>query len=151
MRNGVPHHRLPLEEKLRILEFLLDELLTVDTISTEFERRQYKTSAYHYPYGSLPSKYELESLSNEDECGVCGKEGELVCCDGCVRSYHSHCIGLPTGARLPDKWLCPECVTVDPSRFGPLRGGQKSTLDWFTLRDLEVPTRHECLSRFSST
>lgn len=139
MRSGIPHHRLPLEEKLRIMEFLLDELLTVDTISMEFERRRHKTSAYHYPYGPLPSSHELESLSNEDECGLCRKEGELVCCDGCVRSYHSYCIGLPTGERLPDKWLCPECVTVDPCHFGPLLGGQKSSLDWFTLRDLKVP------------
>lgn len=46
-----------------------------------------------------------------DTCLVCQDGGELICCDGegCVNSYHLHCIGLeeiPTG-----EWYCPECLS----------------------------------------
>ena len=45
-----------------------------------------------------------------DTCLVCQDGGELICCDGegCVNSYHLHCIGLeeiPTG-----EWYCPDCL-----------------------------------------
>jgi hypothetical protein len=140
MRDGIPYHRLPLEEKLRMLEFLIDELLAVDDISLEFTKRQHALGACSFPYGALPSKEELESLVNQDDCGICGKEGDLLCCDGCVRSFHRQCIGMATGAPLPvGKWLCPDCKNVDCTRYGTLRGGQKPLLDWFTLSDIEAP------------
>ena len=139
MRNGISYHRLPLEQKLRVLEFLLDELLSDDSISLEFHRRKLNACPDGSPYGSLPTNDELEALVNEDDCGICGKEGELLCCDGCVRSYHHQCIGMATGSPLPEgKWLCPECKIADPCRFGGLKDGQKPTLDWFTLSDLEA-------------
>ena len=138
MRSGVPYHRLPLEQKMQALEFLLDELLTVDFIAAEMTRRERITACFGIPYGALPSEEELRSLENEDECGVCRLEGELLCCDGCTRSYHRRCIGMPRGAHLPEgKWLCPECAIPDPCRFGPLRGGEKPSIDWFTLKDLK--------------
>jgi hypothetical protein len=138
MRNGVPYHRLQLEQKMRMLEFLLDELLTIDFIAAEFTRREAATSCFDYPYGALPTKNELESLENEDECGLCGLEGELLCCDGCIRSYHHQCVSMKSANLTDDKWLCPECTTIDPSKFGPLRAGRKASLDWFTLSDVKV-------------
>ena len=40
---------------------------------------------------------------------------------------------------LPDgKWLCPECELPDPAKFGGLRDGRKSKLDWFSVGDLEA-------------
>jgi hypothetical protein len=139
MRDGLPYHCLPLEQKLNILEFLIDEMLCVDVIAAEFSKRQNMTGWYGYPYGVLPSESELQDLENNDECAVCDGEGELLCCDGCVASYHRQCIGMSVKEALPDgKWLCPECQLVDPTNFGSLRGGRKASLDWFTIDDMET-------------
>jgi hypothetical protein len=150
MRNGVPYHRLQLEQKMRMLEFLLDQLLTIDFIAAEFTRREVATSCFDYPYGALPTKNELESLENEDECGLCGLEGELLCCDGCIRSYHRQCIGMKSAHLTDDKWLCSECSTIDPCQFGPLRGGRKSSLDWFTLSDVKVSATIDTVNQSAS-
>jgi hypothetical protein len=139
MRSGVPYFRLPMNDKLDILEFLIDELLQVDVIAAEFSKRQAITDCYGYPYGLLPTDAEFESLENDDECGVCGGEGELLCCDGCIASYHRSCLDMSPNQVLPEgKWLCPECKVVDPSNFGPLRGGRKASLDWFTVNEIEA-------------
>jgi len=138
MRLGCPYHELSVKDKLVILEFLIDELLSIQEIAAEFSQRRAKTACYHYPYGALPSKEELENLENEDECGICGKEGDLLCCDGCENSYHKKCLGMPELGVLPEgEWLCNECELKDPAYFGPLRRGRKSALEWFAVDDLE--------------
>eukprot|EP00536_Pseudo-nitzschia_multiseries_P002048 jgi/Psemu1/182683/e_gw1.27.28.1 len=110
MRSGLPYHHLPLEEKIDILEFLIDELLTVDAIAAEFTKRHRDTDYCESPYGNLPDQHEYENLENNDECIVCGEEGDLLCCDGCVSSYHRCCLNMNGGESLPEgKWLCPEC------------------------------------------
>lgn len=44
-----------------------------------------------------------------DECVVCHDGGDLLCCDGCINSYHMNCI-TPTMNEVPaGDWLCPEC------------------------------------------
>jgi PHD-finger len=139
MRNGMPYYRLPIEQKLRMMEFLIDELLTVDVIAAEFTRRNRIESCYSYPYGAKPSVHDLERLENGDECGVCRLEGDLLCCDGCPRSFHRKCLSMSERAELPDgKWLCPECAIVDPANFGTLWGGRKAAVDWFTIEDIET-------------
>lgn len=138
MRSGLPYHRLPIEEKLCILEFLIDELLTVDAISAEFTKRRHREDYRPFSYGILPKEHEYQNMENKDECNVCGQEGDLLCCDGCSSSYHSYCLGMETGQNLPEgKWLCPECSIVDPSNYGPLHDGQKCSLDWFTLEEIK--------------
>ena len=139
LRNGTPYHRLELVRKLQILEFLIDELLTVDTIAAEFTRRHHSCSCYSYPYGLKPTEEELHALENRDECGVCRLEGDLLCCDGCPRSYHRKCLSLSDRAELPHgKWLCPECTIVDSANFGSLWGGKKASIDWFTVDDIQI-------------
>jgi hypothetical protein len=139
MRSGVPYHRLPLDQKLDILEFLIDELLSVEAIAAEFSKRQAISDCYSFPYGLLPTKEEFDNLENEDECGVCQGEGDLLCCDGCVSSYHRTCLDMSKNQVLPEgKWLCPECKLVDPSLFGPLLGGRKASLDWFTADSIAI-------------
>lgn len=138
IRSGVPHFSLSLEQKLVILEFLTDQLLSVAEITAELQKRKTIESCYKVPYGVWPSKEQFEALDNADECGVCQGEGELLCCDGCVRSYHRSCLAMNALEELPEgKWLCPECRLVDPSLFGPLRAGAKSILEWFSISDLQ--------------
>lgn len=144
LRHGVPYHRITPEEKVVILEFLIDQLLSMDSFATEFTKRRTVEDSYSNLFGAWPTDTELENLENNDECGVCHGEGELLCCDGCVASYHRECLDMASGQQPPDgKWLCPECRLVDPSLFGPLRGGTKASLDWFTLQDVESSIREE--------
>jgi len=48
------------------------------------------------------------TIENLNICIDCKKnKGTLICCDGCIRSYHASCIGLrevPSG-----KWYCGNC------------------------------------------
>ena len=139
MRAGVPYHRLCMENKLKILEFLIDELLSIDAIAAEFSARHDANDSYGPPYGTLPTDEDLEKLENEDECGICRQEGDLLCCDGCVSSYHRACLDMEPEQELPDgKWLCPECLLFDPCMYGPLYSGRKSCLDWFSSKDLNL-------------
>ena len=138
MREGTPHHRLPIAQKIQMLEFLIDELLSVDYIAAEFSRRHAITSCYSHRFGLMPTKEELDELENGDECAVCGLEGDLLCCDGCPSSYHKRCIGLNQMARLPEGvWLCPECQIKDPALFGSLKGDRKASVDWFSVKELQ--------------
>ncbi|KAL8731445.1 MAG: hypothetical protein Q9166_003420 [cf. Caloplaca sp. 2 TL-2023] len=48
---------------------------------------------------------------NSDDCSACGGPGELLCCDGCTRSYHFTCIDPPKDS-LPDgEWYCQACAS----------------------------------------
>lgn len=51
--------------------------------------------------------------SHQDECAACGDGGELLCCDGCPRAFHTGCVGLraiPAG-----DWLCAFCRSLQDS------------------------------------
>eukprot|EP00977_Amphora_coffeiformis_P014601 scaffold4097_cov166-Amphora_coffeaeformis.AAC.58 len=137
LRQGKAYHNLTVERKLDILEYLIDEVLTLDVVADEMTFRYNSKEQYDHPYGDLPKQEEYDELENDDQCAVCLGDGDLLCCDGCPSSYHQHCIDLPLHESLPEgKWYCPECVLVDPAKFGPLREGPKSSVDWFHLRDV---------------
>lgn len=138
LRKGIPYHHLSLEMKLAMLEFLLDELLSVDEIAKELTLRRQLTGQHHAPYGELPHPSEFDELVNEDECAICGLEGDLLCCDGCPGSFHKQCISMAPGMKLPEgKWLCTECRVADGSRMGPLRAESRPIIGWFSLSELE--------------
>ena len=138
MRLGTPYHRLSIDDKISILEFILDELLSLDAIGKEFERRRVALQDKGIPFGSLPSDSEFAELINADECSVCSQEGELLCCDGCTSSYHRHCLSLGESDPLPEgRWHCQECQTPDPATFGTLYDGRKCQVDWFSLSDIQ--------------
>ncbi|KAL7471524.1 hypothetical protein ACHAXS_011820 [Conticribra weissflogii] len=140
LRRGVPYHHLSIEDKLIILEFLLDELLTVQEISDELARRHATTDYLPSLYGKPPLQNEFDNMYNADECKICGMEGDLLCCDGCPGSFHRACLNLGHG-RLPEgKWLCQECRLADSSKMGPLGADNRPLLGWFTVDDVE-----ECL------
>ena len=46
---------------------------------------------------------EADTTSEEDEwdeyCSICGKGGQLMCCDGCPRSFHLRCVHLKVRGR----------------------------------------------------
>ena len=61
---------------------------------------------------------------NDDYCSACGGNGDLVCCDGCTRSFHFKCVDPPIieGA-LPDEWFCNHCISRRPgARDDPIPG-----------------------------
>ena len=48
---------------------------------------------------------------NNDYCAACGGNGDLLCCDGCVRSFHFSCMDPPINRRkLPETWYCHACT-----------------------------------------
>ncbi len=47
--------------------------------------------------------------TNEDWCTRCREGGELVCCDGCPRSWHLECLALK--ATPEGTWMCPMCTS----------------------------------------
>jgi hypothetical protein len=49
---------------------------------------------------------------NDDYCSSCGGNGDLVCCDGCTRSFHFKCVDPPINQdALPDEWFCNVCLS----------------------------------------
>ena len=50
---------------------------------------------------------------NDEYCSSCGGNGELVCCDGCTRSFHFKCVDPPfrEEGSLPDEWYCNVCLS----------------------------------------
>lgn len=56
-------------------------------------------------------KAEVSVEEHGDYCEVCGKEGNLLCCDGCVRVYHLGCLAPPLKSVPKDDWFCPVCAS----------------------------------------
>lgn len=139
LKRGLSYTELACEKKVEILEYLIDELLDTDHIKCEIDLRSHSSMCHTALYGKLPNSEQLENLTNDDECYVCGLEGDLICCDGCVRSYHRECVNTPMSRVMSEeKWFCHECNVVDSSKFGPLRAGHKHSLEWFTIKDFEL-------------
>ncbi|KAI9751417.1 MAG: hypothetical protein M4579_006082 [Chaenotheca gracillima] len=47
---------------------------------------------------------------NNDFCSACGGNGDLLCCDGCDRSFHFTCVDPPMDKdELPESWFCFAC------------------------------------------
>ncbi|CAN1832959.1 Increased DNA methylation 1 [Linum perenne] len=58
---------------------------------------------------SLSKCGKFSTIENDDLCQICKDGGDLVCCDGCPRSFHKECLSLTS---IPDdKWYCKFCVT----------------------------------------
>uniref|UniRef100_A0A7N0T7C7 Protein CHROMATIN REMODELING 4 n=1 Tax=Kalanchoe fedtschenkoi TaxID=63787 RepID=A0A7N0T7C7_KALFE len=43
------------------------------------------------------------------ECVICDVGGDLLCCDGCPRTYHIECLNPPLECVPHGKWLCSHC------------------------------------------
>ncbi|KAL4976828.1 hypothetical protein BDW66DRAFT_133826 [Aspergillus desertorum] len=78
-----------------------------------------------------------EPAENNDFCRECEKSGRLLCCDGCVYSYHFSCLDPPLDPANPPEgdWFCPKC-SVSKS-LNKLLGGMEKTPG----RDFALPSK----------
>ncbi|CAI0398054.1 unnamed protein product [Linum tenue] len=65
---------------------------------------------------SLAKCGKFSTHENDDLCQICKDGGDLVCCDGCPRSFHKECLLLPSVPN--DKWYCKFCVNNQNEKFG---------------------------------
>ncbi|KAH7329186.1 hypothetical protein B0I35DRAFT_38276 [Stachybotrys elegans] len=64
-----------------------------------------------------------QPADNDEYCSACGNNGDVVCCDGCPRSFHFECVDMIQSESLPDEWYCNECLVKKfPSRV-PIHKG----------------------------
>lgn len=61
---------------------------------------------------------------NQDFCSACSGSGELLCCDGCVRSFHFQCLDPPGDPASPPEgeWFCYVCAAKRDPQLRPPRG-----------------------------
>ncbi|KAL8999087.1 MAG: hypothetical protein Q9169_001975 [Polycauliona sp. 2 TL-2023] len=85
-------------------------------------------------------------LQNSDECSACGGPGELLCCDGCSRSFHFTCIDPPKHT-LPDgEWYCRACA-VQPSP-PPVKGIFPILVHSFERKNPRAYTLHRSIREY---
>ncbi|KAI9801107.1 MAG: hypothetical protein M1833_002975 [Piccolia ochrophora] len=60
---------------------------------------------------------------NDDNCFGCGTIGDLLCCDGCDRSFHFQCLDVVISPEdLPASWYCYACAARKNPQPRPPRG-----------------------------
>ncbi|EAQ91325.1 hypothetical protein CHGG_03260 [Chaetomium globosum CBS 148.51] len=71
------------------------------------------------PVGNAPREDD-----NDDYCTSCGGNGQLICCDGCTRSFHFICVDpVLSNEAMTVEFFCNVCrVSRDPARL-PTHGG----------------------------
>ncbi|KAM0559593.1 hypothetical protein ACHAPJ_004117 [Fusarium lateritium] len=82
---------------------------------------------------------------NDEDCSACGAAGDVVCCDGCPRSFHFECVGMIPSEHLPDEWYCNECLYKRyPSRMPAYKGvfaGALTNLEKSIPRAFSLPKK----------
>lgn len=74
---------------------------------------------------------------NSDICFTCSGNGQLLCCDGCTRSFHFTCVDPPITDVPGETWYCVECKTKQQPQ-APRRGGAFSSL----VQGMEIRNPH---------
>ncbi|XP_024027304.1 DDT domain-containing protein PTM isoform X2 [Morus notabilis] len=125
------YYQQPASIKIEILRCLCDDLIEVEAIRSELNRRSlaaepdmsYERNLNHrvgkkrraslgISGGSCLEEEDIDNNNdwNYDECCLCKMDGSLICCDGCPAAYHSSCVGI-ANEHLPEgDWYCPECA-----------------------------------------
>uniref|UniRef100_A0A1A8UXB7 Bromodomain PHD finger transcription factor n=1 Tax=Nothobranchius furzeri TaxID=105023 RepID=A0A1A8UXB7_NOTFU len=80
----------PLESKIKVLQFLVDQFLT-----TNIAREELMSDG---------------SMQYDDHCRVCHRLGDLLCCETCSAVYHLECVKPPLQEVPEDEWQCEICV-----------------------------------------
>ncbi|KAM4054729.1 PHD-finger domain-containing protein [Hirsutella rhossiliensis] len=82
---------------------------------------------------------------NDEYCSACGNAGDVVCCDGCPRSFHFECVDMVQSDDLPDEWYCNEClIRRFPSRVPVHKGifaGALNNLEKSIPRAFSLPKK----------
>lgn len=125
----VEYYEQPAEVKLEILHCLCDDVVEVECLRSELNRRvtdleltidlnnnmnllkKQKYSAMHDGESFLAQE-EIVNITdgNSDECCLCRMDGNLICCDGCPAAFHSRCVGVVKDLLPEGEWYCPECL-----------------------------------------
>ncbi|CAI9106186.1 OLC1v1005270C3 [Oldenlandia corymbosa var. corymbosa] len=116
--------------KIEILRSLCDDVIEVDYVKSEINRRSLVSEPFIdfdrdiKSENSKRRKTEMDIAAscvtgedneetvdwNSDECCLCKMDGNLICCDGCPAAFHSRCVGV-ISSHLPEgDWYCPECT-----------------------------------------
>ncbi|CAK7331144.1 unnamed protein product [Dovyalis caffra] len=125
------YHKQPLSVKLEILQCLCDDMIEVEAIRSELNRRSsgaepdvdfdrnvglgaYKKrkTAMDVSGNSCLTEDAADDTNdwNSDECCLCKMDGNLICCDGCPAAYHAKCVGVANNSLPEGDWYCPECA-----------------------------------------
>ncbi|KAG5279893.1 hypothetical protein AALO_G00082740 [Alosa alosa] len=80
----------PLESKVKVLQFLVDQFLT-----TNLAREELLSEG---------------TVQYDDHCRVCHRLGDLLCCETCSAVYHLECVKPPLEEVPEDEWQCEVCV-----------------------------------------
>ncbi|KAL6966592.1 hypothetical protein U1Q18_032374 [Sarracenia purpurea var. burkii] len=126
------YYRQPAFVKIEILRCLCDDVIEVEAIMSELNRRALATELnmdtdrsmkIDNTYKSKRTSMDVSGGSclteeivaettdwNSDECCLCKMDGSLICCDGCPEAYHSRCVGVANSLLPEGDWYCPECM-----------------------------------------
>ncbi|KAI5613581.1 nucleosome-remodeling factor subunit BPTF isoform X6, partial [Silurus asotus] len=80
----------PLESKLKVLQFLVDQYL-----ATNVAREELMSEGV---------------VTYDDHCRVCHHLGDLLCCETCSAVYHLECVKPPLLQVPEEEWQCEVCV-----------------------------------------
>ncbi|KAF7596741.1 hypothetical protein BBP40_000169 [Aspergillus hancockii] len=74
---------------------------------------------------------------NNDFCRECNGSGQLLCCDGCINSFHFSCLNPPLDPANPPEgdWFCPRCSVSRPM------GNILFTVGKISHKDFSLPSR----------
>ncbi|KAE8663797.1 DNA binding,zinc ion binding,DNA binding, putative isoform 2 [Hibiscus syriacus] len=125
------YYILPASVKVEILRCLCDDLIEVEAVRSEINRRSLtsesdmdfgrnmnngvckkRKAVMDVSGGSSPSEDIIDDTTdwNSDDCCLCKMDGSLICCDGCPAAYHSKCVGVVNDLLPEGDWYCPECA-----------------------------------------
>ncbi|KAL1969739.1 hypothetical protein VTN77DRAFT_8292 [Rasamsonia byssochlamydoides] len=135
-RLQLQQHNFPIVQESQIRSSLDLEAERTSPASVDRDDRDDSSAAVIEESSSRASYFtRSEGLENNDTCRQCGGIGQLLCCDGCVNSYHFSCLNPPLDPANPPEgeWFCPSCVTR--RSFGALL----KNLERAPQRDFQLP------------
>ncbi|KAF3454007.1 hypothetical protein FNV43_RR04450 [Rhamnella rubrinervis] len=126
------YYQQPTPIKVEILRVLCDDLIEVEAIRSELNRRSLaaaepdmvferninfevckkRRTTVDVSSGFCLNDEVVDDSTdwNSDECCLCKMDGSLICCDGCPAAYHSKCVGIVNDLLPEGDWFCPECA-----------------------------------------